>query len=134
MTKFKATCKTCKKVFDKNCAGVPFDSQTSADAALRMHIGRVHSKSIPTYQNAPERLRQPALVLAGNGQQAAPQAPMLVTDRRTRAWREQQAQLSEPRPVRKAKRQDDEQVCYCPRCGLNIAIAKTALTVALRHS
>lgn len=39
---FKAKCPKCGKVFEKS-------TQTKADGAVRMHMGRSHSRSITTY-------------------------------------------------------------------------------------
>lgn len=123
--KYTTTCKTCKKVFDKNSKGVLFATQADADGALRMHVGRVHNKSIPTSKH----VRSSVLVMAGS--HSAPAAPALVnTDRRTKAWREQN-QTHAPKATRKTESGGCK---FCPGCGLNLAIANTAFAVALRHS
>lgn len=121
--KYTTTCKTCKKVFDKNSVGVPFATQADADGALRMHVGRVHSKSIPTSKH----VRSNLLVTAGSHSAFA--APV-ITDRRTKAWREQN-QTHAPKATRKTESGGCK---FCPGCGLNLAIANTAFAVALRHS
>jgi hypothetical protein len=122
--KYTATCQTCKKVFNKSSQGMPFVSQFAADAAVRMHCGRSHSKSIPTSQHA----RNSHLVMAGG--HSAPVAPVLNIDRRTKAWRGQNQV-----PAPKATRKTESSGCkFCPGCGLNLAIANTAFAVALRHS
>jgi hypothetical protein len=122
--KYTSTCKTCKKVFDKNSVGVAFFTQTAADAAVRMHIGRVHKKSIPTAKY----VRSNLLVTAGSHDAFA--APVLVTDRRTKAWREQ----NQTHALRATRKTESGGCKFCPGCGLNLAIANTALAVALRHS
>lgn len=33
-----------------------------------------------------------------------------------------------------AKEPVSDVLCFCPKCGLNVAVARTAMTVALRHS
>ena len=147
---YKSKCKRCKTVFAKNYEGKPYGSQTQADVALRMHIGRVHTHSIP---NASGRVLSRALrlshrnrakeaVMAGNGQTKSPSLLAQVlelpetsrVDRRTKAYRSLR-----PRPIaehkpRHAKAEEGDALCFCPRCGLNLAVAKTALIVALRHS
>lgn len=122
--KYTTKCQTCKKVFDKNSVGIAFASQSDADGALRMHIGRVHSKRIPTSKH----VRSSLLVMAG-GHSEAP-AALVSTDRRTKAWREQNQTL-EPK---RARRTESGGCKFCPGCGLNLAIANTAFAVALRHS
>jgi hypothetical protein len=115
---------------------------------MRMHIGRKHKKNVCPPNTKGARVlaakngehQSGAIIVAENGSNSP--GPALGLDRRSRAWR--MANPQEARPIggkgvprsaapKKAHAKAD--VCvFCPRCGLNMAVAQTVYTVAVRHS
>lgn len=104
-----------------------------AVCAERMHFGRSHKKNVVNH------------VAAGNGAviiaesfpvESESSTPLVNLDRRTRAWRTANpvAAVKRKYAPRQSKAESTDALCFCPRCGLNVAIARTAMIVALRHS
>lgn len=183
-------CKKCDKTFTHR-------SQTSCDSALRMHVGREHTKKIRAWGQAGHKPSNGAVIVAEDGEGNNGHSLDRPVDRRTKAWRkltrahrltptESNAVISFIRERRKEFRTkiacfiaaaeaagvankikansvaadryfkkakgvvmrkkytrrvvrtenpvQGEVLCFCPRCGLNVAVAKTAMIVALRHS
>ena len=151
---YKSRCYKCNKEFRANYDGEPYRSQAQANVALRMHIGRVHSHTIPTasggtisraLRKSYRRRRANELVTAGNGQTKSPSLLAQVleppetarVDRRTKAYRLSRAlnrHLPRERKLRWDKPVEEMELNFCPRCKLNLAMLRTAMTVALRHS
>lgn len=106
-------CKDCGRKFTKPTA-------MQAQAALRMHVGRKHTGLIPTALG-----RRGAVARRGSTALTVLEPPQRV-DRRTKAWREAQGTVVQPVA--------EESPCFCPRCGLNLAVLSTALKVASQMS
>lgn len=107
-------CKDCGRKFTK-------PSAMQAQAALRMHVGRKHSGLIPT------ALGPRGAALRQNGSTALTVLDAPRVDRRTKAYRDSQ------RPTI-VEAQGGDAPCFCPRCGLNLAVLTTALKVASHMS
>ena len=112
MTMIKVKCEQCEKTFSKA-------TRTSAEAALRMHVGRIHTKNIPTANSGQRGGTELALV---------PHSRNGTIDRRTKAWRQANPALVTERRLRRVV--EDTAACFCPRCGLNLVALATAMKVA----
>lgn len=94
-------CKTCSKTFTKA-------SPVQAAAALRMHVGRLHTGLIPTANKGRSRVA-PGAVVRSTPVVDGRKRPVLIE--------------AETQPA-----------CYCPRCGLNLLVLNTAMHVASKMS
>lgn len=113
-------CPECSKSFTK-------PTKAQADQAVRMHVGRAHKKNI---QPGHGSSRLPVVAGASNGQ-------VVVTDRRTKAWRAANPELAAPlgRGRRRSSPVEvmaEPTVCFCPRCGLDIARVTIGMHLATR--
>lgn len=107
---FRSICKRCKATFEK-------PTQTQADSALRMHIGRKHSKHIMNKDHTSALLRR-----GRNGLLVAADKP----SRRTKRKYTPRRHKTESRP----KEALEIKVNFCPVCSCNIGAVAIGMALA----
>jgi len=95
---FKAKCPKCGKVFKKR-------SQTKADQAVRMHVGRSHSRNIPTYMGGAK--------------------PKTAKATRQEAPKQKRQYIKRNPPVT-----GTVTINFCPKCGTDLHKIATAVVLA----
>lgn len=128
--KFKAECKKCKKQFTQGAHGKPYADQGKADQALRMHVARVHAKTIVTPSGPINTKARAAKARALNGfghNVLVTEPPSASTDMRSREWRSANPKLAKPIGGRRAYRKKLHTpttmalvIKHCPMCGCHI--------------
>ena len=127
---FTSKCGKCERVFDRSSTGERFQSQLHADQAARMHDYRKHRNMKPKHQRGGRSKH----VLAGtsNGLNHGYKSHKHHQHQRGSSPRRVLASvLVGTAPGRELKQSAYEQMCHCPRCGLNLKALVAGMAMAL---
>lgn len=129
-----AKCDQCDKKFTKS-------NKRDATQALRMHVGRIHSRTIQGPNNgggvvhavAEKASSSSTLTLGTRVRRSAPKAKRSYTRRTAGEPKRTRQQIMSEVESKIEIAQATEDFHYCPRCAFNLGVALKAVVLARRH-